>query len=639
MCGILGIVSLANAGAFNEGSFAVALDTLAHRGPDAGETRRYGDRAILGHRRLSIIDLSRENDQPLEYADGRYSLVFNGEIYNYLELREELSNLGASFRTEGDSEVILAAYAQWGEACVNRFNGMWAFALLDNADGSVFASRDRFGVKPFNYAEYDGQLVFASEIKAIVSYFPALIEPDHEVISNFVRTSVGAQSERTWFQRVRRLPPGCNMSIKGDKIAITRFWDYPEASATPASFEEAKAEFARLFEDAVRIRMRSDVPLGLTLSSGLDSSSIACQMHAIEDRRYFAYTARFRAEDDLVLDNKIYTAGGEAIDESVSAVRLSEVANLESRVVDTDYSDFVRRVTGIVWHLDSGNSSPAVLPLMQLLEEAKKELKVILEGQGADELMGGYIMAVFWASVGDLMRKGQFGEARRAMSEFSRTFTLSFSLVMMVRLMANRFPVISRFYERRSGVDAALGPKLRGAAHIKDYPPYAERKEAGFLRSSLRRQHAGGLVNLLHYGDAVSMAHSLESRMPFLDYRLVEFVWALPSEYKVRLGQGKHVHREAMRGLVPDWVLDNRTKLGFTTPIGRQFVKDFDDEGPVDVLLSERSLSRGLFDPDGLRALIADHRTGRRDHGPVLFRMLSVELWYRIFVDNGGAKP
>lgn len=638
MCGIFGIIDLKEGGSFAEDRFTQALHTMEHRGPDAWGVKRYGSRAILGHRRLAIIDLSRDNDQPFEYAD-RYSLVFNGEIYNYLELREELLALGAQFRTEGDTEVVLAAFHYWGRDCVTRFNGMWAFAILDRTDGSVFCSRDRFGVKPFNYAVHDGQLIFASEIKAIVSYRPELIQPDLTAIANFVRTSVGAQHERTWFEKVRRLPQGCNLVVRGAEISVERYWDYPDAPKQAPGFEVAKAEYARLFEDAVRIRMRSDVPLGLTLSSGLDSSTIACQMHALHDRRYYAYTARFRPEDDLRLDTNIYAGGAAVIDESVSAVRLAGEANLESRVVDTDYGDFVSRVAEIVWHMDSGNSSPAVLPLMQLLEEATDELTVILEGQGADELMGGYIMTVFWASVGDQLRKGRLLSAWRAIREFSRTFTLGFSLLMMVRLAANRFPFLSRLNERRSGVRAALSTQLRDAPHMPDYAPYADRSERGFLRRALRRQHAGGLVNLLHYGDAVSMAHSLESRMPFLDYRLVEYVWKLPSEFKVRLGIGKYLLREAARGLVPDWIIDNRTKLGFTTPIGRQFEKASDGDGPVDLLLSDRALERGLFDEAGLKALIEDHHSGRRDHGPVLFRMLSVELWYRIFVDGKGAKP
>lgn len=634
MCGLLGIYDFA-AGAhapLDETRFGEALFTLRHRGPDALVQETVAPGLLMGHARLSIIDLSEASNQPLHYAD-RYSLIYNGEIYNYLELRDELTAAGLRFATTGDAEVLLAAYAHWGPDCVKRFNGMWAFAIYDHRDRVLFCSRDRFGVKPFNYAVENGRLFFASEIKAILAYRPSLAIPDYTAIANFVRTSVGAQHAQTWFAGVKRLPPGTNMTVSDGKIAIDRYWNYPPRNDAPPSFEAATEEFRRLFDDAVRIRMRSDVPLGLTLSSGVDSTAIAYAMQSIDPTPHYCYTARFAASDKLVQDGAIYREAGSVIDESIVARQVANDLGLRSEVVETDYGCFVPRLAKIVRHLESGNSSPAVVPLMQLLEAARRNLTVILEGQGADELLGGYILSLFWPGLFDELRRGRFGAALASLRKFMRTYTLRYSVLMGLRDLSNRFPAIATLNEHRSGVAKALGPKLKNRPRLQDFPAYADQGKGGSIISTLRHQHAGGLVNLLHYGDAISMANSLESRMPFLDFRLVEYAWGLPSEYKLRLGTGKRVLREALRGRVPEAIIDNHTKYGFTTPISEQFRKVHVGADPIEILLSERCLKREVFAADGLRRLIEAHRSGAVDHGPLLFRMLSTELWFREFID------
>jgi asparagine synthase (glutamine-hydrolysing) len=633
MCGIFGIVDLGGAKGFDEARFATALETLHHRGPDARGQQRLGDVAILGHTRLSIIDLSDSSNQPMVLAE-RYWLTYNGEIFNYLEIREKLEAEGVVFHTTGDVEVLLQAYARWGKDCVSRFNGMWAFAIYDLKEQTLFCSRDRFGIKPFNYAINDGQLLFASEIKAMLSYAPSLIEPDYNVISNFCRTSVGAQHEESWFKRVKRLQPGCNLIIRDGRMTIERYWNYPEQIDSSLSETEAQGRFRDLFDDAVRIRMRSDVPLGLTLSAGVDSNSIAYLMQRIDPAPHHSFTARFNATENLKQDKAIFKDGDTAVDESVVACKTAAALGLEPHVVETDYQAFVESVTRIIYHLESGNSAPAVIPLMQLLARARQKLTVVMEGQGADELLAGYIVSLLWPSVFDLLKGGKVRQAWGAIAEFSKTYTISHSLMMLVRSMGNRLPFIDGIYQRANGINAVFGSKLDHYRRMADYPAYANEGGGGFVRQQLRRQHAGGLVNLLHYGDAISMANSLESRMPFLDHRLVEFAWPLPAQFKISHGVGKQLLRRAMRGIVPDEVLDNRIKYGFITPVGEQFRKSMSgDDGPLDILLSERCLKRGLFDRDGLAALIEAHRSAKRDHGPLLFRLLSTELWFRVFVD------
>lgn len=639
MCGIFGIVNLAGTQPFDRASFDAALDTIVHRGPDGRHVEMPDERVILGHRRLAIIDLTDDSRQPMQRS-GRYWLTYNGEIFNYVELRQTLEAAGVRFATSGDVEVLLAAYEHWGASCVTRFNGMWAFAIWDAERGTLFASRDRFGEKPFSYAVHDGQFLFASEIKAIVTYQPALIEPDYNVISNFCRTSVGAQHAETWFRRVRRLPPGCNLFVEDGAVRIERYWSYPERPEVGLSFDAAREQYRALFDDAVRLRMRADVPLGLTLSAGLDSNSIAYVMRGHDAGSHYAFTASFKPDERPQRDASIYADARETTDEADSARVVAEELGYTSVVVQTDYGNFVEELQKIIWHLDSGNSAPAVVPLMQLMREIRKRLKVVMEGQGADELLAGYVSALVWSHAIDHLRSGGVRDALATLRNFGEDYKLSHALLMMARGASNRLPILARIHQWWQGIDRAFGPKLRNFQHMPDYPPVAETGEASGVRRVLRRQHAGGLVNLLHYGDAISMANSVESRMPFLDYRLVEFVSPLPADFLIKLGLGKHIHREAMRGIVPGWIIDNPIKYGFCTPVNEQFRKPAGTPGdPVAVLLSERCLARGLFDEAGLRHLIAQHRAGKADHGPLLFRMLSVELWFRAFVDprEGGS--
>lgn len=639
MCGIFGIVDISNGGSLDADRFGAALETIAHRGPDGYGVRYVNDAVLLGHRRLAIIDLSDDSAQPM-VREGRYWLTYNGEIFNYVELREELRAMGEEFTTTGDTEVVLAAYCRWGSDCVRRFNGMWSFAVYDTETGTLFCSRDRFGEKPLCYAEFGGKFFFASEIKAILAYEPRLAEPAYNVIANYCRSSVGAQHAETWFRCIQRVPPGCNLTLKDGVVSIERYWTYPEKVDRAIGFDEAQKRYAALFRDAVRIRMRSDVPLGLTLSSGLDSSSIAYAMQAEDPTPHYCFTAGFPADLQPGRAGALYVDTEGGADESPTARRIANDIGLTSIVVETDYSRFVADLSRIVHHLESGNSSPAVFPLMQLLGEARKRLTVLLEGQGADELLAGYVGTLIWKNAADLARAGRWRESFAAVRQFAQTYRLGYAVLLMLRGASNRIPAISRLNQRLRKIEPVFGPRLRRYRHMADYPAIGDDGASVGVSRELRRQHSGGLVNLLHYGDAISMANSLESRMPFLDYRLVEFVWSLPTEFKIKLGVGKYIHREAMRGLVPDWIIDNRIKHGFTTPVSELFARA--DDGPdsaAGILLSHRCLERGIFDRDGLSALISDHRAGKRDHGPLLFRLLSTELWFRTFIDRRGEQP
>lgn len=629
MCGIFGILRLSAETAIDERRFAMALTTLRHRGPDAENARRLDSDTILGHTRLSIIDLRDENNQPLCILD-RYWIVFNGEIFNYVELRKELENLGARFRTNGDTEVLLYAYAFWGAECVSRFNGMWAFAIYDTEERVLFCSRDRFGAKPFNYTIHKGQFLFASEIKAMLSYLPELARPELNAIANYCRTSVGAQNTQSWFEDIHRLAPGHNLIIRNGHIRTLRYWHYPTDTDRDGSFDSARERYADLFKDAVRLRMRSDVPLGITLSSGIDSSSIAYAMHELDSKPHHCFTASYRQEDRSTTERSIYKQQFD-IDEESAARATANSLDLIPHSVQTDYGDLICSLERITYFLESGNSSPSTIPLMQLLEYASKHVTVILDGQGADELLGGYIVSTIWPAVADLVARGRTQEALLSLQQFSNSYSLSYATKMLIRHLSNDLKVISRVHHQFSGIDRVFAPELRKYTRWKDYADLPGEGDTSFLGKLLLNQHAGGLINLLHYGDALSMANGLETRMPFLDYRLVEFAWRLPSEFKVNNSVSKYVHREAMRHLVPDHILDQKLKLGFNTPISQKFR---DQPQILDVLTEQRCVERGLFEPRGVKALVDDHRTGRRDRGPLLFRLLSTELWFRCFIDR-----
>lgn len=626
MCGIFGVINGTRRIAIDPVRANAAAKLMTHRGPDAYGQWGVTDVLELAHLRLSIIDPTPDSNQPFTSTCGRYVLVFNGEIYNYIELRQDLIELGRKFRTSGDTEVLLEAYAEWGGSCVQRFNGDWAFAIYDHADSSLFCSRDRFGVKPFNYAVTDGQLVFASEIKSILAYRPELRSPNLGVIANYCRKSLGAEHADTWFKGIERLPPAHNLSWKDGEITLQRYWDYPRKTQVDIPLWQAVEEYREIFVRAVKLRMRSDVPVGTTLSSGIDSSSIVSVLRTLDSTPHNTFTATF-AEDFDRREKSVYRDDVQ-IDEAGTVARLSSDLKLKSHFVESRAAGFTEELAHTIYHLESGHSAPSVVPLSRLLRRAREDVAVLLEGQGADELLAGYIINTFPALLLECVRRGRLRQAGIEFEMFRRDYSLAYAVKLAVR----RFDsvIIERLYQHHTGVSGALSPDLRAFGHF-DQPVWNSRDFSEGFNKVLARSHSRGLVNLLHYGDALSMANSIESRLPFLDVNLVEYVFSLPYHLKARNGYGKFIHRQAMKGIVPDYVLSNRLKFGFNTPLLEQFASL---NSPANtILLSKRCGSRGLFDVIGLRDLIAKQISGSSDQSNFLFRLLSVELWCRQFLE------
>ena len=371
------------------------LATMRHRGPDASGTWQEVPGVGVAHVRLAIIDLRPESNQPFVSSDGNLVLTYNGEIFNYLELRQELEGRGYRFRTNSDTEVLLTAYRHWGQNVCHHLNGMWAFAIYDRKQDSLFCSRDRFGIKPFYYAVVHGRLLFASEVKALLALTRELATIDPGAVSKMLRGGIAAQKEEHFCRGVRRLPAGNNLMVKRGSTTLHRYWDYPSDIDVDISFGDACERFRELLGDAVRLRMRSDVPVGTTLSGGIDSSTLVCFLRTFYSGEHDAFTAMFDEAD---------------YDESAVAADLAGTLGLRHHSVQSPPQDLIAIIERIVHHMDGPTQNPSTIPLWNIMKAMRGKIVVALEGQGADELLGGYNSCVPHAIV-DAVRGGRWGQA------------------------------------------------------------------------------------------------------------------------------------------------------------------------------------------------------------------------------------
>jgi asparagine synthase (glutamine-hydrolysing) len=614
MCGIAAIYAIEPAGQVCADELERMIAAMPHRGPDARGTRVCRPHVGLGHVRLSILDLRPESNQPFEIEGGDYAISYNGEIFNYLELRDELESLGHAFRTTSDTEVLLRAYAQWGPAAVGRFNGMWAFAIYDRRQDVLFCSRDRFGIKPFNYALYRGRLLLASEAKAILAVAPELATPNYASLSRLLRASIGARLEETCFAGIKRLLPAHNLIASRSGIKIERYWDYPADVRQDITLGQAAAGLRQQLVDSLRLRMRSDVPIGITLSGGVDSSSIACLVRTICGEPLETFTASFP---------------GEPFDESPRATRLAESLGMRPNPIPAQPDDVLPLLRKIIRHLENPIHTPAVLPVWCIMEAARRKVTVLLEGQGADELLAGYYTNFATAAMDRLASGNPLAAAREIGWQVRRT-GLARSLLLAGRAVGPEWS--HRLFRRARGDEGVyIGPLAAGPQdepRRDDVPSSSDR-----LNRSLMRQHEGRLVDLLHYGDAISMAHSLESRLPYLDHRLVEYCFRLPGCLKYRKGHGKALLKEAVRSDVPGDIVDSRRKLGFVVPIARWF-RQQPEKTVFPVLRSDACRRRGLFEPRRLDQALERHIAGKLDLANNIYRWIMTELWFQEFIDR-----
>lgn len=634
MCGILGFVAEDEELSLAELTEMAA--TIAHRGPDGEGIRQFSTstaNAALGHRRLSIIDLAR-GGQPLANEDQSVWISYNGEIYNHRHLRSELLALGHRFATDSDTEVIVHAYEQWGEDCVHRLRGMFAFAIWDGRRRQLFAARDRMGIKPFYYARFGNGLIFGSEIKAILASgrIPRRMAEEHLPEQMTLGYLTG---DKTLFEGIRKMPPGCRMTWKDGRFQISEYWRLPVANrASQADDEEYVEEFRRLFSESVRIRLMADVPLGVFLSGGLDSSYIAASMASQISGQLKSFSVGF--------ESQYYSELG--------------YARTVAKHLGTDHHEVVLRpdqffayLPRMIWHEDEPVRSAPSIALYAVSALAREHVKVVLTGEGSDELFAGYDR--YWATLFNMRWGGLYQRMLPAVvrDRMIRQTFWKWPLPLSVKKkISHTFVnhairpeelVFDNFYAifPRRVHEALFTPEFH--QRVRHVDPYAESvrlfngcPSSDPLDKMLSTDQRTYLVELLMKQDNMSMAASIESRVPFLDHHLVEFASTVPNHLKLRGTQGKQLVKMAAAKDLPAEIL-NRKKTGFPVPF-----KDWLARGchsiVRDVLCSERTRARGVINMAFVEQMLAEQLAGRRDHTEPLWTVMNLELWSRIFLDG-----
>lgn len=622
MCGILGVVG----GRVARSNFSDALDLLRHRGPD-DHGIFHSDVVSLGHRRLSIIDLSAAAKQPMHSADDEAILVFNGEIYNYIELRKELKAFGYRFETDSDSEVLLAAYQKWGADCLGKLNGMWAFAIWEPREKKLFFARDRFGVKPFYFVWDDDRFLFASEPKALLEIAPEYRKVDQVALYEFLVDGNLYGHGRSFYENVRVLDPGHSgiFDVQNKKLRLTRYWDYPEATENADDLETTAANFADLFDDSVRLRLRSDVEVGLTLSGGLDSSAILASMNRSDGFSPKCFTSTY--------------PGGMA-DEFKWAKRAASHSNNPLIRVEASGVHWIDTLRQIAWHMDGPGYSPAVYPLWHLMADARSRgVTVMLEGQGADELLGGYAqhsVLHMLSSLSNAMGTFSSQHLSNAVSTMRGLFRTYPAMLVFLRTTRELFPFLLASYRRKAGSLGLLRREFgeaatrAGAVVQKPIPTkYVNRAD-----NRLMYDHSYGILpGLLHYGDAISMAHGVESRNPFLDYRLVEWIFGLPASTKLAFGQTKWPVRDYLRSAGQDELGNRWDKKGYLTPVAI-WMRNNGGEIVREVLTRQDARINEYCHRKEVGDLIESFLAGRSGAENHIYRLISTETWLNAAFPN-----
>jgi asparagine synthase (glutamine-hydrolysing) len=627
MCGIVGIVSRDPHERVNPARLERMRDALAHRGPDEAGAVVDGQ-AGLGHRRLSIIDLAGGR-QPMANADASVWITYNGEVYNFRELRAQLEARGCAFTTRSDTEVVLRAYEVFGEECVGQLRGMFAFAIWDRRQRKVFLARDRLGIKPLYYALTRDELLFASEIKAILAAGRVRPAFNRAVLPEFLATRFVAGSE-TFFSGIRKLLPGhvLSWSPPGAGARERPYWRLPpviDDAARPLG-ERARELRGRL-EEVVRGHLVSDVPLGVFLSGGIDSTGLAALMAPMVAGPLQTFAVGFDDPASNELGYARLAAG------AIGAIHREVV------VSEAEYFDALPR---LVWHEDEPIAFPSSVPLYFVSRLAREHVKVVMTGEGADELFLGYnrYRVTAWNErLGRLYRAALPAGARERVRRWVGRLPWPLQRYAARSFVARGGGVREGFYENFAVFPEALQRDvLADPGLLATRDPYAAGLRCYDAAPGAALERMGHadlqtyLVELLMKQDQMSMAASLESRVPFLDHELVEHAAAMPGRYKVRGWQTKVVLREALRNLVPRAIL-TRPKMGFPTPVGR-WLRQASAPLLREFVCGGRAGERGLLEPRGVARLVEEHRRGARDHGERLWLLLNLEIWQRIFIDG-----
>lgn len=616
MCGIAGMM-LIDGGPVVPGKLRAMANQMAHRGPD--DAGYWVDRFVgLAHRRLSIIDVHGSR-QPM--ARGQATISFNGEIFNYMEIRRELQAGGYNFQTRGDTEVLLALYLQDGFASIKRLDGQFAFAIYDKADEKLLLFRDRMGVLPLFYY-WDGRtFLFASEIKALLRVLPKAAELDVQSLKEYLAYR-SVPFPDTLFRGIKKLPPGHKLCLdRKGRLQIESYWSIPtERLDRKINSTIATNHVQSGIEQAVSSRMVGDVPVGAYLSGGVDSSLLVAMMKQVTGgAKIETYSAGF---NDVRFDELPY------------ARRVSKLLGTRHHEVIIEAKDFENLWSKLTWHRDAPVSEPADLAIFRLALKAQGNVKVLLSGEGSDELFAGYPKYRFakWAALSSALpppaRYRLFHTLERCLPERASR------LRIMVRAMSARCKA-DRFQSWFAPFTAYERDMLIYGTERRRHEEIISSVQGDTIRRMLYFDCHSWLVdNLLERGDRMSMAASIECRPPFLDHRLVELAFSLPSRLKVRAGSGKWIFKQVAYRYLPSEIVE-RKKVGFRVPLDAWFREDLRNLAG-DMLLSRNSFVGGMLDRGAIGTILDDHFKNRRNEEMKIWTLLCLEVWYRVFFQNFG---
>ena len=625
MCGICGILNLIESQPVDRTLIERMTGSLAHRGPDDAGYFVEG-RVGLGHRRLSIIDLSG-GQQPIFNEDRSATIVFNGEIYNYRDLAAGLASAGHIFKTRSDTETILHAYEEYGDACVDRLRGMFGFAIWDRTKQRLLLARDRLGIKPIYYYTNGRILAFASEVKALLDIPEVPREVDPEALDMYLALRY-VPGPRTMFKNIYRLQPGHILVADGGGVRISKYWDieYPDPDPRPAG--QLLERFQELLEESVRLRLIAEVPLGVFLSGGLDSSAILATM------------SKVAGGSERI---KTFSVGYQAANAQEEAANEFEYARLAARTFGADHHEyhlearsFADFVPELVRYLDEPLADPSCVPLYFISKLAREHITVVLSGEGADEILAGYGIYGRMLTMDRIyQRNGPLRRLAPRVADLAPSEKLRHYLRMCGQPLESRYRGVSRGL-----TNEALG-RLVGTDRARRSEGLLQEVFGGFYQAVSgttplnRMLYTDAKVwlpdDLLIKADKMTMANGLELRVPFLDHKMVEFAATLPAESKIQANRGKALLRTAMRGVLPAEIID-RPKKGFPIPIGswlrtslREFTRDH--------LLDPNSACGRYMDRRETAKLVAQHEQGSVDRSQEIWTMLVFEFWHRHFID------
>lgn len=623
MCGINGIITKSGASTDEElrSKILKMNHAIRHRGPD-GTGCFVEDAVGLGHVRLAILDLSEEGAQPMTHQSGRFVLVFNGEIYNYIELRAELSAKGYSFRSRTDSEVILHAFVEWGEDCVKRFNGMWAFAIWDKDHKRLFASRDRLGVKPFYYKAEADSFIFSSELKGIHSVKP-LTEANRGKIHDYLAYGYRVNDGECFFAGVNELLPGHNLTLENGRWTCLKFWSLPERKehcSTPDSgYPERCQAIKKLLEDAVRLRFRSDVPVALLQSGGLDSSIIASIVNESLDH------GKLSAEDVVAMTAHFPKSEYDEV-ETVRRL-LSSFPHLSLETIELDGSHLAKHLHEFIRQIGEPVASPTSFAHWSLMKALKERgIKCVINGQGADEAFAGYLDFIIGYHLLDLLFSRPWSLPSQIRSlKHNYGFSFKYILAQFFKAIAGR-RAAARVRAKVERVSEVLDSEFR-RENIDRLPDLPMSLGAHNLDKHLRGQlEYYGFNQILHYEDHSSMSQGVEIRSPFVDYRVMELAFTIPDTDKLENGRTKTILRDAFKEQLPDFIVNNPVKIGFNTPSETWF-KSAEMRQLVAKMCQGSLQCQSIWDEGKMKKMFQERNPGKFP----LWRFLNVELWAAAF--------